>query len=144
MERTFTLRQANELLPVLEPMLRNAMEASHKLRQAEREFQQVGHRVFMAGGTLLKISDMLALKHRIELGRNHRNEAVSKIQKMGVLVKDLEMGLLDFPCRVEDEIVLLCWKLDEPAIAYWHTQEEGFKGRRPIDERISRSRQKPS
>jgi hypothetical protein len=143
MERTFTLKEATLLLPTLEPLLRSAMDSNRKFRQAEQELQRVGHHVFLAGGTLLKISDMLALKERRELNGERLREALSEIQETGVLVKDLDTGLLDFPCQVDDQIILLCWKLGEPAIAYWHTVDEGFKGRKPIDERIARSRHKP-
>ena len=57
-------------------------------------------------------------------------------------VKDLDIGLLDFPCAVDDEIVLLCWKYGEEKIEYWHGMEEGFKGRKPIDERILRGKKR--
>ncbi len=57
-------------------------------------------------------------------------------------VKDLDMGLLDFPCKMDDQIVLLCWKYGEDKIEYWHSQEEGFPGRKPIDERILRGKKK--
>jgi hypothetical protein len=53
-------------------------------------------------------------------------------------VKDLEEGLLDFPCRIDDQVVLLCWRMGEPAIEHWHTTETGYKDRQPIDERFRR------
>ena len=59
-------------------------------------------------------------------------------------MKDLDIGLLDFPCKVEGEIVLLCWKLGEEKIAHWHSPEEGFAGRKPIDERIERAGKRKS
>jgi hypothetical protein len=65
-------------------------------------------------------------------------ESIAEIDAIGVQVKDLESGLLDFPCRVEDEVVLLCWKMGEPAIEHWHTVEAGFSGRQPVDERFRR------
>jgi hypothetical protein len=67
-------------------------------------------------------------------------DAVAEIDSIGVQVKDLDIGLLDFPCEVEGEIVLLCWKLGEPEITHWHGTQEGFAGRKPIDERIIRGR----
>jgi hypothetical protein len=59
-----------------------------------------------------------------------------------VQVKDLDIGLLDFPCKVEGEILLLCWKLGEPAIAHWHGTGEGFAARKPIDGRIANAGKK--
>ena len=63
---------------------------------------------------------------------------MQEIDDIGVQLKDLESGLLDFPCRVEDEVVLLCWKSGEAAIEHWHTVESGYKGRQPIDDRFRR------
>ena len=65
-------------------------------------------------------------------------ESVAEIDAIGVQVKDLETGLLDFPCRVDDQVVLLCWRMGETAIEHWHTVESGFQGRQPVDERFRR------
>jgi hypothetical protein len=65
-------------------------------------------------------------------------ESIAEIDSIGVQVKDLESGLLDFPCRVDDQVVLLCWRMGEPAIEHWHTVETGFKDRQPVDERFRR------
>jgi hypothetical protein len=52
---------------------------------------------------------------------------------------EVEAGLLDFPCRLDDEVVLLCWRMGETAIEHWHTIEQsGFQGRQPVDERFRR------
>ena len=65
-------------------------------------------------------------------------DALAEIDSIGVQVKDIDIGLLDFPCIVEGQVVLLCWKMGEDAITHWHSPEEGFAGRKPIDERIAR------
>jgi hypothetical protein len=57
-----------------------------------------------------------------------------------VQVKDLGIGLLDFPCEVDGQKILLCWKLGEKAITHWHGIAEGFAGRKPIDQRIARAK----
>jgi hypothetical protein len=67
-------------------------------------------------------------------------DAVAEIDSIGVQVKDLDIGLLDFPCKVEGNIILLCWKLGEKGITHWHSVEEGFAGRKPIDQRISKNK----
>jgi len=74
----------------------------------------------------------------IESHMQRVRESVAEIDSIGVQVKDMEAGLLDFPCRVDDQIVLLCWRMGEPAIEHWHTMESGFQGRQPIDERFRR------
>jgi len=144
MKRTFTLAEANALLPLLEPLLQTAMEKHERFQKVQQELQQTNHRVYLAGGTLLSISSMIALKSRWEEHATRLRTAVSEIEDTGVLIKDLSLGLLDFPCQAGDEIVLLCWKLGEPAVAFWHTVEDGFKGRKPIDGRIAGAGRKPS
>jgi hypothetical protein len=67
-------------------------------------------------------------------------DAVAEIHSIGVQVKDLDIGLLDFPCEVEGEIVLLCWKYGEKGISFYHGLEDGFAGHKPIDDRIRNSK----
>jgi hypothetical protein len=65
-------------------------------------------------------------------------ESMAEIDSIGVQVKDIDSGLLDFPCRMDDQVVLLCWRMGETSIDHWHTMEAGFKGRQPLDERFRR------
>jgi hypothetical protein len=65
-------------------------------------------------------------------------ESIAEIDSIGVQVKDVDSGLLDFPCRIDDQVVLLCWRMGETTIEHWHTIEDGFKGRQPVDERFRR------
>jgi hypothetical protein len=141
--KTFTLDEANALLPVLESLLRSAIDSKLTLEQGQKALQDIAHRVHLSGGSLLNLSDVLARRSEVEQATQRLRDIVAEMDSIGVQVKDLEQGLLDFPCQMEDEIVLLCWKLGEPTIAYWHTQEAGFKGRRPIDERIAKT-QRPN
>jgi hypothetical protein len=144
--KTFTLDQAHALLPVLQSLLKKAMDDKKLIQQIEKEFQDIRHRILLSGGLQV---DAPALSHRRaqrDKAIQNAKDALSEIHAVGVQVKDLDMGLLDFPCAVEDAIVLLCWKYGEEKIQYWHGREEGFKGRKPIDERIlrGRKREKPN
>jgi len=65
-------------------------------------------------------------------------DTLAEIDAIGVQVKDLEKGLLDFPFQLEDRVVLLCWTQGETGITFWHTTEAGFAGRQPLDERFTR------
>ncbi len=65
-------------------------------------------------------------------------ESIAEIDSIGVQVKDIDAGLLDFPCRLDDQVVLLCWRMGEPSIEHWHTVDSGFQGRQPVDERFRR------
>ena len=144
--KTFTLDQAHALLPVLQSLLKRAMDDKKLIQQIEKEFQDVRHRILLSGGLQV---DTPALSHRRaqrDKAIQDAKDALAEIHAVGVQVKDLDMGLLDFPCAVEGDVVLLCWKYGEDKIGYWHGQEEGIQGRKPIDERIMRGkkREKPN
>jgi hypothetical protein len=138
--KTFTLDEANAMLPVLESLMRSAIDSKLTLEQGQKALQDIAHRVHLSGGSLLNISDVLARKSELAKTTQRLRDILSEMDSIGVQVKDLDDGLLDFPCQVEDDIVLLCWKLGEPTISYWHTQDTGFKDRSPIDARIAGTR----
>lgn len=140
--RTFSLEEAQTLLPILESLLRTAIEGKKLIEKVDAEFQETAHKVFLNGGTLLNVVRLARRKAQREKAVQRVKDAVAEIDATGVQVKDLDVGLLDFPCRVEGEILLLCWKLGEKAITHWHGTEEGFAGRKPIDERIARAGKK--
>jgi len=139
-DRTFTLEEAQSLLPVLESLLRGAIEGKKLIETVDREFQEIAHRVFLNGGTHLDIVQLARRKAEREKAVHRVKDLLAEIDSIGVQVKDLDIGLLDFPCLVEGSTVLLCWKLGEQAIGHWHGLEEGFAGRKPIDERIAKAR----
>jgi len=138
--RTFTLEEAQSLLPVLESLLRAAISAKKLMEEVEAEQQALAHRVFLNGGTYLDVVPLARRKAERVKAEQRARDALAEIDSIGVQVKDLNIGLLDFPCEVEGRVVLLCWKLGEKAITHWHGTEEGFAGRKLIDERIARAR----
>jgi hypothetical protein len=139
-ERTFTLDEAQTLLPVLESLLRTAISAKTLIEQVDAELQALHHRVFLNGGMFLDIVPLARRKAERMKAEQRAKDAVAEIDSIGVQVKDLDIGLLDFPCLVEGQIVLLCWKLGEKSITHWHGTQEGFAGRKPIDQRITRAK----
>lgn len=139
-ERTFTLEEAQSLLPVLESLLRTAVDAKKLMEEVEGEMQALQQRIFLNGGTYVDVVPLARRKAERAKAEQHAKDALAEIDSIGVQVKDLNMGLLDFPCEVEGQIVLLCWKLGEKAITHWHGTEEGFAGRKPIDQRIVRGK----
>ena len=90
----------------------------------------------------MNVVHLAARKAAREKAIQRIKDAVAEIDATGVQVKDLDVGLLDFPCKVEGEIVLLCWKLGETKIAFWNDTTTGFGGRKPIDERIANAGKK--
>src|SRR5579862_2882008 len=139
-DRTFTLDEAQMLLPVLESLLRTAIGAKKLIDEIDAEQQALQHRIFLNGGTFLDIVPLARRKAERAKAEQRAKDALAEIDSIGVQVKDLDIGLLDFPCEVEGEIVLLCWKMGEQSITHWHTTTSGFAGRKPIDERIVRSK----
>lgn len=135
-ERTFTLEEAQTLLPVLESLLRTALDGKKLIETTEAETQELAHRIFLNGGTLVKVVQVARRKAEREKALQRVNDAVAEIHATGVQVKDLDIGLLDFPCVVQGETVLLCWKLGEKKITHWHGTSEGFAGRKPVDDRF--------
>jgi len=139
-DRTFTLDEAQSLLPVLESLLRTAIAAKKLIEEVEAEQQELTHRVFLNGGTFLNVVPLARRKAERIKAEQRAKDALAEIDAIGVQVKDLDIGLLDFPCEVDGNIILLCWKSGEKAITHWHGVSEGFAGRKPVDERIARAR----
>ena len=134
MEKTFTLDEANTLLPILDALLKRAMDAKTTIEQIDEKLQLLTQKVFLMGGMLIDIPRYNARKDEREKALQDIRDSVAEIAASGVQVKDLDIGLLDFPCVVNGDTVLLCWKYGEPhRIAHWHGLEEGFAGRKPID-----------
>ena len=138
--RTFTLEEAQSLVPVLESLLRTAIAGKKLMEQVEGEMQALGHRIFLNGGTHVDVVAVARRKAERAKAEQRAKDALAEIDSIGVQVKDLDIGLLDFPCEVEGRVVLLCWKMGEQSITHWHSPEEGFAGRKLIDERIARSK----
>jgi hypothetical protein len=139
-DRTFTLDEAQSLLPVLESLLRTALKAKKTVDEADAEQQALQHRVFLNGGMFLEIVPLARRKAERAKAEQRLKDALGEIDSIGVQVKDLSIGLLDFPCEVDGQTILLCWKLGEKAITHWHGVQEGFAGRKPIDQRIAKAK----
>jgi hypothetical protein len=139
-DRTFTLDEAQTLLPVLESLLRTAISGKKIIEEVEAEMQALNHRIFLNGGTHVDVVSVARRKAERTKAEQRAKDALGEIDSIGVQVKDLDIGLLDFPCQVEDRVVLLCWRMGENSIMHWHSTDEGFAGRKPIDERIARSK----
>jgi len=139
-DRTFTLDEAQSLLPVLEALLRTAIGGKTLMEEVEGEMQELGHRIFLNGGTHVDVVAIARRKAERAKAEQRAKDALAEIDSIGVQVKDIDIGLLDFPCEVEGQTVLLCWKMGEKSITHWHGTDEGFAGRKLIDERIARSK----
>lgn len=139
MSKTFTLSEAQTLLPVLESLLRGAQKSSSRVTELEGEMQQLNQRIFLSGGMHVDVVAAARRRGEREKSMESTKETLSEIDSIGVQVQSLEDGLLDFPCMAGGEIVMLCWKMGEPGISHWHGVEDGFNTRKPLDARFDRS-----
>jgi hypothetical protein len=136
--KTFTLDEAQSLLPVVESLLKRAIEVRGSAQSVQAGLNGLAQRIFLSGGMKIDSGNVARQRAEMEELLKQVHESISEIDAIGVQVKDLDSGLLDFPCRIDDQVVLLCWRMGEPAIEYWHTVEAGFQGRQPVDERFRR------
>ncbi|MGI9104449.1 MAG: DUF2203 domain-containing protein [Terriglobales bacterium] len=139
-KKTFSLDEAHTMLPVLRSLLQRGMDAKKQIEDIEAEFQAVQHQVLLKGGCELDIVKLARRRAESDKAVQTVKDTLAEIDATGAQVKDLDIGLLDFPCSVDGEIVLLCWKIDETKITHWHGTDEGFANRKPIDERIARAK----
>ena len=128
------------LLPVLESLLRAAISGKKLMEEVDGELQELSHRIFLNGGTHVDVVAVARRKAERAKAEQRAKDALAEIDSIGVQVKDIDIGLLDFPCEVDGKTVLLCWKMGEDSITHWHGTDEGFAGRKLIDERIARSK----
>ena len=134
MARYFTLSQAQRLIPVVERALREALFQKAEYQKADQELDRITEKIRLSGGSRVNPGTMLSLRARRDSSAKALKQAMEKIEETGALVKDLDIGLIDFMALYQDREVCLCWKLGEDAIGFWHAVEEGFRGRKPIDQ----------
>lgn len=130
-ERYFTPAEANEALATVRPLAEELVGHRRALREAQERRADLTRRIASNGGAL-DARRVATLAARVNREAEAVARSVSRIQELGVLVKDLDRGLIDFPALRGDEEVLLCWEVGEDEVAYWHGLEEGFAGRRPL------------
>jgi uncharacterized protein YciI len=125
LERMFTLSEANRLIPELERHLTLIGRSKELLGRVKDEIKKASAKASLGGGSSAGRVYIAALEQM--------SEHLQAIQEMGVLVKDLDTGLCDFPHHMEGRIVYLCWKRGETEIRWWHDLHSGYSGRQPLE-----------
>jgi hypothetical protein len=133
MSRHFTLDEASALLPEVGRLIREAVPSKGRYKAAEEWLHDLAQRIMMRGGIKVDTSVVESWKNQREASGQTLKNALDRLEEIGVLVKDLDAGLVDFPTLYRGEEVYLCWRMDEDGIEYWHGVHEGFKGRKEID-----------
>jgi hypothetical protein len=129
--RYFTVEEANEALVELRPLAEQMVERRRELVEAQARRASLGAQVGANGGDLTP-SDFADADEQLEHAASELAQSIERIQAAGVLVKDLDRGLLDFPALRDGQEILLCWHVGEDEIRFWHGVDEGFAGRKPL------------
>lgn len=122
--RTFTLEEANALIPQVDDLLLELAALRRDLATEAPSYRTILDRASGNGGNHTAGEYMLRLQHY--------NALAQTISEMGIEIRDLDRALVDFPSYREGRIVYLCWQRGEPKIEYWHETDAGFGGRQPL------------
>ncbi len=138
MPRYFKLDECHRILPELEGALRDALFHKAEYQKADQELDESVHHIRSSGGARVDRTAYLGTRVRRDSSAVALKSAMERIGNTGAIVKDLDIGLIDFLSIYQGKEVCLCWKLGEDRIAFWHGTEEGFAGRKPIDDKFLR------
>jgi hypothetical protein len=131
--RYFTLVEAESLLPEVENLLLSCIQAKKDYDRAEQEIKTFMQRIALTGGMVVSTEKVAHARNRKDAAARIIKGDFEKLEEIGCLVKDLQVGLVDFPTLYRGKEVYLCWKLGESGISFWHHVADGFAGRRAID-----------
>ena len=129
--RTFSLREANQALPLVQRITKDIVEAHRKISETYAQ----SHRLAEEG----RYDEAEDLNREIAELLEAVESYVEELERIGCEYKDRTNGLVDFPARMGDKLVYLCWKLGEPEILYWHELHAGFAGRQPVAGHFSKA-----
>lgn len=130
--RYFRLAEVNAMLPTLRTLLEQLRALVEEARARHRELRMikaVGHH---ADGTLIMAPDYRIARERFEAAVREANDIIDSIQRTGCVVRSVDLGLVDFPAVINGEEVLLCWRMGEPEVMYYHGWQDGYAGRRQL------------
>jgi hypothetical protein len=130
-ERYFTPEEANEALGEVRPLTEELVAHRRSLVELQSRQSSLVTRIAGNGGNV-EPRELQGVQESIDEEVAGIARCVARIHEVGAFVKDLDDGLVDFPARHGEEEVLLCWRLGEDEVAFWHGLEEGYSGRKPL------------
>ncbi len=134
--RTFTLPEAQTLIPVLNTLLQRAQTAAGVANAREHSLQSLHQSIFLAGGMRVDLLRVAKIKGEHEKAVEDARSTLGEIDEIGVDVKDLHIGLLEFPFQLDEDVVLLCWTQGDTSITAFRTADQTFDERQPLDDRF--------
>ena len=133
--KTFTVAEANALLPKVIPLIEQLQGLQRSIQQTAQQLNEAVEKVTAGNGypiQSLKAEIRELTEHQLQLVEAFQS-ALAQLEDLGAMLKDLTIGLIDFHGLHDGQPVLLCWKIGEDRIRFWHTLEAGFAGRQPLD-----------
>lgn len=120
----FTVEEANQLLPHILSVFEKIHSIREQLGERKENLEKV-HKAAPGNGGGKEGAELVSLSESVA-------RLVAGLEEQGILVKDIDAGLVDFPYLREDREVFLCWKMGEKEVAFWHDLETGYRGRQPL------------
>jgi hypothetical protein len=130
-QRYFTVEEANEALEEVRPLTEKLVGHRRALVELQERQSVLTTRIAGNGGNV-EPHELEEVQEQLDEEVAGIARCVARIHEVGALVKDLDDGLVDFPATRDGEDVLLCWRLGEDEIGFWHGLDEGFSGRKPL------------
>jgi hypothetical protein len=137
-KKYFTPAQANASLPLIRAIVRDVTQLAHDLRDRQERLARVQTPANMTMGDAYR-EELQEVQTELERGQERMRELVGELNDLGVELKDYDTGLVDFPCKMDNREVYLCWRLGEPEVAHWHELEAGFTGRQKLLADVAKS-----
>jgi hypothetical protein len=130
-ENHFSIEEANEALEEVRPLTEELVGHRRALVKLQQRQAAVTTRIAGNGGNV-EPHELEDMQERLDEEVAGIARCVARIHEVGALVKDLDVGLVDFPATRDGEEILLCWRLGEAEVGFWHGLDEGFSGRKPL------------
>lgn len=139
--RHFTVGEIERLIPTLEQIFTQVLQLRMALRREEQKLERAGVRVSGNAQDATSRAEPQAVRHARAMFQGYYealSDQISRIEALGGEVKDVDLGLVDFPGQRGTQEILLCWKLGERVLGFWHPVDAGYGARKPIDELVPR------
>ncbi|NIL98438.1 MAG: DUF2203 family protein [Planctomycetales bacterium] len=130
-KRLFTVDEANAMLPLVRAICRDLSNLAREVIDRRQRLSFLQSRREKDRDDLYG-EELAQIEEELEKDSERLEEYVHELKELGVEPKNAVEGLVDFPCAMEDRIIYLCWKLDEPEVLHWHELDAGFAGRQPL------------
>lgn len=127
--RYFSLDEANRAVAQVAPLLLQSQDLQTRAIRTKERLDRLWQRLERGEPVL---DDIASLQQQLDHTTREFTSVLARLEAIGCILRDLEVGLVDFPARVDDTELYLCWRLGEEGIQYWHGMDEGYAGRKPI------------